>query len=84
MGRNLPALFSRRELVKVQFGVLGGQWSPEVLSKQHRRSEEDILENDLSEIFSDDDQVGEMLDNLNGGIRFSFIPTFYAWGFKPD
>lgn len=83
MGRKLPRLFTHPGLVKVQFGVLGGQWSPEVLSRHHQRSEENVLENDLSEIV-EDDRLDDMMDELEGGIRFSYIPTFYAWGFTPS
>ncbi len=84
MGRKLPALFSRPELIKVQFGVLGGQWSPEALTRHHHRSEEDVLVNDLSEILDDEGDIEEMMDTLKGEIQFSYIPTFYAWGFTPD
>ncbi len=83
-GRLLPVLFSRPGLLKVQFGVLGGQWSPEVLSRQFRVSEEDVLESDLSELPGENEEIHNLLDDINTGIRFSYIPTFYAWGFLPE
>ena len=96
IGRKLAGLFSSAGLSKVEIGVLGGQWSRDIMVTEFE-SEWEVLKSDLAYL-SNNSSVGNspgseaelnQLKELGGaasqrGARVLFVPTFYAWGIKPE
>ncbi len=85
IGRKLHALFSAAGLVKIQVGLLGGEWSG-MPSSEEIDSEWTMLQSDLAHRISDKDldslkQIDQ--DAWRKGSRILFVPTFYAHGHVP-
>ena len=85
MGRKIQALFSRAGLIKVETGILGGQWTVEESSKTDE-SEWMTLRADLSQRLSEETLTQYQRADQQArkeGYRILFIPTFYAFGEVP-
>jgi hypothetical protein len=84
-GRKLSGLFHQAGLVRIETGLLGGQWSKDQ-DLQTWQSEWSVLEADLHEMVP-----SGLLEDLRAndrsawekGERVLFVPTFYAIGFVP-
>lgn len=86
IGRELPALFHRAGLKRVESGVLGGQWR-QLFDEESWQLEWDILRYDSAEFLSDEEIKD--LENLDreayiNGERVLFVPTFYALGYLTE
>jgi ubiquinone/menaquinone biosynthesis C-methylase UbiE len=85
IGRRLSGLFHRAGMIRVETGLLGGQWSSSP-SLQDWQSEWQVLEMDLQNLISPS-QLNELraIDESawQNGERVLFVPTFYAIGFVP-
>jgi SAM-dependent methyltransferase len=85
MGRRLPGLFHNAGLIKIETGILGGQWLGPP-STAAWKSEWETLESDLAGLVAPKrlEQL-KALDSAayQSGERVLFVPTFYAVGYKP-
>lgn len=85
IGRKIQALFTRTGLLKVETGILGGQWTTETLKRTdetewmalHADLSQQLPEDTLSHYKKEDQQARK------AGQRILFIPTFYAFGVVP-
>ncbi len=86
MGRRLAEILLKVGLKKVEFGVLGGQWSGTSLMEDWL-AEWLILENDLTKMPEDvknwEFYKSMDLTHRQRGDRILFVPTFYAYGQVP-
>lgn len=91
LGRRLAGLFTAAGLTGIQVGVLGGQWQPTVYDPVTFASEWQVIESDLAS----DPGAGvprELVEHLRktdelarrAGERILYVPTFYAWGYRPE
>lgn len=86
MGRKLPEIFSRAGFIDIQFGISGFQKPLKGLDS-FWNSEWSILENDLDNFRKklNWDQYRLMdIASRRQGTRVSWVPTFYAYGRKPE
>jgi len=86
IGRLLPEILSKTGFVDIQFGISGFQNSI-IHFPSSANSEWNVLEDDL--LFLDKKpNLGKFkeldLDSRKKGTRVSWVPTFYAFGKKPD
>lgn len=85
MGRKIQALFTQIGLIKIETGILGGQWT----AKERNRTDETewmTLRADLSQRISKETfSQYKWADHQawKAGYRILFIPTFYAFGIVP-
>lgn len=86
IGRKLAEVFHSAGLLRVETGVLGGQWKG-APSQEEWQSEWDILTADLAQnpIWASElERLRETeLEAWQKGSRVLFVPTFYAWGHTP-
>lgn len=86
IGRRLAGLFSQAGLGNIEVGILGAQWQIPI-DPQDWRMEWKVMRNDLQGSVKE-----EMLAELEEfdrraweiGERILYLPTFYAWGRKPQ
>jgi len=86
MGRLLPEIFSRAGFIDIQFGISGFQKPVKGLDS-FWNSEWLILEDDLNKFRKKPklDQYRLMdMESRKQGTRVSWVPTFYAFGRKPE
>ena len=96
MGRRLAGLFSSAGLAELESGVLGGQWSRQTMIAGFE-SEWRIFKSDLAYLANSTVEENLPLTEAElrklkelsraasaRGERVLFVPTFYAWGIKPD
>lgn len=86
MGRKLASLFNQIGLANVEWGVLGGQWHTHFDSEEWK-IEWTLLRSDLESIGLEQDLDRFQnfdLSAFHEGKRVLFVPTFYAWGLKPE
>jgi ubiquinone/menaquinone biosynthesis C-methylase UbiE len=84
-GRKLRMYFTKAGLVKVQVGVLGGEWSS-YPDETVLRSEWETLKRDLAQMISSEEL--NRYQKLNheawsSGHRLLYVPTFFAIGWNP-
>lgn len=85
MGRKIQALFTQAGLIKVETGILGGQWTVQEHSKTDV-SEWMTLRADLSQRLPKETLTQYKRADQQArkkGNRILFIPTFYAFGVVP-
>lgn len=86
IGRRLPGLLARAGLVDLHAGILGAEWTPG-LSPDDLRVECSVLALDCGlptsgRVF--ETLIEEEAAAWRSGDRVLFVPTFYAYGRKPD
>lgn len=85
IGRQLAGLFKRAELVEVESGVMGAQWSRSPAEKD-LRMEWQVMRSDLAEAVPQEElDILERIDRQanRAGERILYVPTFYTWGRVP-
>lgn len=86
MGRMVPEVFSTAGLKEIQYGISGFQTCAKE-TPAWLESEWQTLENDLKEdVTHVDIERFKILDHITreNGSRVLWVPTFYAYGRKPD
>lgn len=86
LGRKLPGLLLQAGLTKIEIGIMGSQWLTDADDAQ-TTSEWDTLQHDLKDHIS-----AARLDHFRKidsaawkeGTRVLYVPTFYAFGQKPE
>lgn len=85
IGRQLASLFAQAGLIRVETGILGGQWRGKP-SAETREDEWKVLEADLKGLLTPA-RLAELraIDRMawESGERVLFVPTFFAVGFVP-
>lgn len=86
IGRSLAALLLQADFQAVTSGVIGGQWQADDSSLEVE-SEWQMLRQDLHNQL-DEDTINQLfntyLQTRQSGERILYVPTFYAWGRKPN
>ena len=86
VGRKLPNLFHNVGFQYVQAGILGAEWKLET-QKSNLSYDIDVLKYDIMQ--TNDPAYNEDLAAIEQRLKkdpdgFSFVPTWYAWGFKKE
>ena len=82
MGRKLKGLFAGGGFTDLEYGVYQGAWQGEI-STQEFESEWKILRDDLASVLNKAELNALKKHDLKArkqGSRFTYVPTFFAWG----
>jgi hypothetical protein len=78
-------IFQRAQLVEIEAGDLGGQWSANFI-EQEWESEWSMIYYDLEGILPTEEMIRLKAIDRQAWVdreRILFVPTFYAWGRVP-
>lgn len=82
MGRKLTGLFCKAGVLRVETGVLGGEWRPGEVNEDHMLEWQVLMEDLAGKVPMENlQEMKEMeMKAYERGERILFVPTFYAWG----